>query len=324
MQSLIEIHVYDRNHFDQLCSYLEQNNIPYKKTKWLDFRPSVYISKDYILEVGEYLNANNIGSNQSNGNPIALDFIKEHKFDDLTYLYQNKLLHMSPHKILIKLCYESDLDAIDYVLTLDPKLSINGAMNIISWREGDRDDIAQSLLEYDAEKDPSRAKSWMSKLPLSNACEQGNFKIVKLLVKYGAKPRDNDCAIELALDYNHVAIAKFLIKKGGYINNYNPKTFSFHMSKREDMRPLIKFFATTFDDDSISLLEKMDLPDALKQACKKGLLKNIKALVNSGIDIKFNKTKLLNSCRHRPKIYSYVKSLNNKNFQIATTKYTCK
>ncbi|XWV26890.1 hypothetical protein QJ857_gp0160 [Tupanvirus soda lake] len=232
--------------------------------------------------------------------------IKERKFNIISLWYYEKIIDDNIlHKLLIKSCENYEIDVITFLLGLSPNLRIQNAINVTTWRDGDHDDIVRILLDYDNKND----KKWLENVPLSNASEKGNLKIVKLLLDKGINPTEQ--SLELALDNNHIEIAKILIKHGASVDNYEPKYFGQYMTEEKSMRHVINFLASCTDSNNRCLLEKINIK-SLIAVCRSGLFDNLKTIVETGINIKKYVKLLLGIKKERPKFHKYLKSLINE------------
>ncbi len=287
--------------YQSILNFLEKNNI-YHKT--CINSKTFSIDKENFIMLYEFMEKkdaiNNFKSDFYLGSTIR-EVLMERKFAISNFLFEKGFFN--PSYLLVKACQEYDADIIFYILTLDPYIDIKSAMNMTCWRLGDYVDIAKALLEYDNISN----KNWLSIEPINNACEQGNIKIVKLLIEYGAKPSEE--AIKLAIDNNFIDIARYLTDNGVVINNYDTNYFSVQMSRDESLTDLINFFAEQVDLNGVSLLEKMDIKRALLIICKSGLCTNLNSFINVGINVKKYKKSLLNISKYRPDVQKFLNKL---------------
>jgi hypothetical protein len=209
----------DLSKAEKLLSY---NNIYYQLTNNYN---CISIYYDDFTIIKKVLSENDIDIYYDK-QKLFLKLLKNKLFIDIISLLKNNSFpYGDVEKSLIKACDKYDFISVNFVLSLDPDFCTHDALNFVCGREGDYDDIAKLLLDYETTKkkvekilSEIKKKSLIIELiprcellkcitrrnqALENACKRDNLKIAKLLIDYNYfDPENIEKCIELA-DYNN-------------------------------------------------------------------------------------------------------------------------
>ena len=308
------------------------------------------IDSDYFVKTMIFFSKNDIQYQWCNKNEFIKKLIKEKKLDDFSLLYDKKvILECDMSKFLQKACRKCDAETVSHLLSYDVKKNMHKLLNIACWRSDDNVDIVRILLDYmiqrlqnknalkrtkpsaklphdeNAKNNESTISDFLTRQPLNNAAEQGNFEVVRLLIDYGANPKFNNYAIRLALNNNNIDVAELLISYGSDFA-FDEDTFIISMSKNEPMAEMVElYYKQVFKENEryvtktrcvsqISFGSYIDktLGLALIAAAKTGSLETVIALVDIGVNLKKYKSEALIVSKKRPHIYKYLKTIDLK------------
>jgi hypothetical protein len=303
---IIEILSHYSDNIKTLTKHLQHNNIHFIKTTSNKGLTNFQIGADDFISALKFILKNKIRYDCKNKYGIIKLFLKEKRFDDLTFMLQKKIIDAYIFEnFTLKIFSKYDLETINYILGLDIKINMEIALRVVCWREDDNIDIVRIIWEQIMHCNNKKFSHYfLLKQPLLNAAEKGNYDIVRFLVD--CKP--NKCilneAADLALEHNHIDTVEYLVEHGATLG-LDDDIFIKLVSKEESMTSMIDFLT------KYKLISDEDLGRGFVAACKTGSLETVISLVEAGVNLKMYISKALHVSRSRPHIVEYLKSLDD-------------
>jgi len=219
---MIILYFWKKDDFKKIHHYLNKKQILFQKNP-----DGITLDEEYFVVLYKFLLKEQINFDPYSINQIISKLLKIKKFDDITWLYNKKVFDKQCLNSMLQIaCRKYDAETVNYVLAFDPNLAFGKALAVVCWRTDDNVEMARLILDYGHNQISRLNNEYTRKnyfvngggyQSLSNAAEQGNFDIVRILISYGVKLHKK--AIYLALENNHIDVAEYLFEHGATIDN---------------------------------------------------------------------------------------------------------